>query len=178
MVRGLLGTGFGNTAASMFHAEIVDATRPYPGDMGRRLRDWFGSGVKRSMPPEDASLAMGFLVGQKITVDETLMDQLRTVGLIHAVVASGYHLTVLVGVVRRIFLRVSKYLSTLMSAFMIGGFIMVTGFSPSMSRAGLVSGLSLWAWYYGRVVHPIVLLSFAPPISHVPSAIFGRLFIR
>lgn len=175
VVRGLLGTGFGNTAASMFHAEIVDATRPYPGDMGRRLRDWFGSGVKRSMPPEDASLAMGFLVGQKITVDETLMDQLRTVGLIHAVVASGYHLTVLVGVVRRIFLRVSKYLSTLMSAFMIGGFIMITGFSPSMSRAGLVSGLSLWAWYYGRVVHPIVLLSFAAAITVLiqPSYIWG-----
>lgn len=165
VVKGMLAEGFGNIPASVFRAEIIEISRPHPGDIGRQIRDWFGVGVSRAMPAEDASLAMGFLVGQKITVNELLLDQLRTVGLIHAVVASGYHLTVLVGVVRRLFHRISKYLSTLLSGAMIGGFIMITGLSPSMTRAGLVTGLSLWAWYYGRVIHPLVLLPFAAAIT-------------
>jgi competence protein ComEC len=174
-LKGLLGEGFGNIPASMFRAKIEKIVRPNPGDIGRRVRDWFGTGVYRAMPAEDASFAMAYLVGQKLTTSETLIDQLRTVGLIHAVVASGYHLTVLVGVVRRLFVKVSKYLSTLLSLGMIVGFILITGFSPSMSRAGLVSGLSLAAWYYGRIIHPLILLPFAAAITALvrPEYVWG-----
>jgi competence protein ComEC len=38
-------------------------------------------------------------------------------------------------------------------------FACVTGFSPSMTRAALVAGLSLLAWYCGRKFHPVVLLT-------------------
>lgn len=174
-LSGLLGEGFGNIPASMFRAHITRIERPNPGDIGRRTRDWFGVGVSRAMPAEDASFAMAYLVGQKLNTSEVLIDQLRTIGLIHAVVASGYHLTVLVGVVRRLFVKISKYLSTLLAAGMITGFILITGFSPSMSRAGLVSGLSLAAWYYGRVIHPLVLLPFAAAITAVarPEYVWG-----
>lgn len=174
-LSGVLGEGFGNIPASMFRAELHDVQRPYPGDVGRRVRDWFGSGVEKAMPKGDAQFALAYLVGQKLTLSETLNDQLRTVGLIHAVVASGYHLTVLVDVVRRLFVKVSKYLTVLFSAGMIGGFILITGFSPSMTRAGLVSGLSLAAWYYGRVIHPLVLLPFAAAMTvlYSPEYIWG-----
>ena len=37
-------------------------------------------------------------------------------------------------------------------------FIMLAGASPSMLRAGLVTGLSLLLWYVGRSIHPVVLL--------------------
>lgn len=174
-LSGVLGEGFGNIPASMFRAQVEDVQRPYPGDVGRRVRDWFGQGVGRAMPQDDAQFALAYLVGQKLTLSDTLNDQLRTVGLIHAVVASGYHLTVLVDVVRRLFVRVSKYLTALFSAGMIGGFILITGFSPSMTRAGLVSGLGLAAWYYGRVVHPLVLLPFAAALTvlYSPEYIWG-----
>ena len=174
-LSGTLNEGFGNIPASMFHAQVDGVQRPYPGDVGRRIRDWFGQGVERAMPKEDAQFALAYLVGQKLTLSETLNDQLRTVGLIHAVVASGYHLTVLVGVVRRFFVKVSKYLTALFSAGMISGFILITGFSPSMTRAGLVSGLSLAAWYYGRVIHPLVLLPFAAALTvlYSPEYIWG-----
>lgn len=174
-LRGTLSKGFGTIPASMYRAEILKIERPSPGDIGRRARDWFGGGVNQAMPADDANLAMGFLVGQKLTVSESLVDQLRTVGLIHAVVASGYHLTVLVGVVRRLFMNVSKYLSTLFSGVMIVGFIMITGFSPSMSRAGLVSGMSVAAWFYGRVIHPLVLLPFTAAVTALiqPAYVWG-----
>jgi competence protein ComEC len=53
----------------------------------------------------------------------------------------------------------------------------MTGLSPSMTRAGLVSGLSLLAWYYGRGFHPFVLLPFAAAITVAtqPSYVWGDL---
>ncbi len=49
--------------------------------------------------------------------------------------------------------------------------------SPSMSRAGLVAGLSLLAWYYGRRIHPLVLLPLAMAITVMvqPSYAWGDL---
>ncbi len=51
----------------------------------------------------------------------------------------------------------------------------MTGLSPSMSRAGLVSGLSLLSWYYGRRFHPFVLLPLAAAITVAfqPSYVWG-----
>ena len=174
-LKGTLQEGFGNIPASMFRAKVVDVTRPVPGDVGRQARDWFAGGVHLAMPAAEADMALAFLVGQKLTVSDTLSEQLRTVGLIHAVVASGYHLTILMIASRRLFVRTSKYLTALASAGMIGGFILITGFSPSMTRAGLVSGLSLLAWYYGRVVHPLVLLPFAAALTalYQPAYVWG-----
>lgn len=174
-VQGKLGEGFGTIPASMFRAKLISTAYPHHGDIGREARDWFAGGVESAVPDDDAQFALAYLVGQKLTESETLNEQLKTIGLVHAVVASGAHLTILVGAVRRLFVRVSKYLTAVASFAMIGGFILVTGFSPSMTRAGLVSGISLLAWYYGRVVHPMVLLPFVAAVTvlYNPSYIWG-----
>ena len=106
-----------------------------------------------------------------------MVEALQIVGLTHVVVASGYNLTILVRLARRLFEKVSKYLSALSASIMIASFIAVTGLSPSMFRAGLVAGLSLAAWYYGRRFHPVVLLSFAAAVTVVinPSYVWGDL---
>lgn len=174
-LQGSLDKGFGNTAASMHRAKLEYIKRPYPGDVARRVRDWFADGVRLGIPEPQASLGIGYLTGQRSTLPASLDEQLRIVGLTHAVVASGYNLTVLVGFARRVFARISRYLATLFAALMIGGFVLVTGFSPSMSRAGLVAGLSLAAWYWGRTIHPFVLLPFAACVTVIinPSYVWG-----
>jgi hypothetical protein len=48
---------------------------------------------------------------------------------------------------------------------MILSFMAITGWSASMTRAGLVAGLSLWAWYYGRKFHPVTLLAIAASVT-------------
>jgi competence protein ComEC len=104
-----------------------------------------------------------------------LVDALQIVGLTHIVVASGYNLTILVRLSRRLFVKVSKYLSALTSVGLIVGFLAITGLSPSMTRAGLVALLSLWAWYYGRKFHPVTLLAFAAAttVLYNPSYVWG-----
>lgn len=164
-LHGKLGQGFGSVAASMFHASISHITRPQPGDVGVQVRDWFAGGIRTAIPEPEASLASGYLVGQRSTLPADLDNQLKVDGLTHAVVASGYNLTILVSLARQAFLSVSKYLATISAFGMIAGFILLSGVSPSMARAGLVASLSLAAWYYGRKIHPFVLLAFAAAVT-------------
>lgn len=170
-----LNEGFGTFSAAMFHANITAIERPYPGDVGRRIRDGFTDQVRETIPEPQVSLAAGYLTGQKNALPETLSDQLRTVGLTHVVVASGYNLTILVQFARRLLAERSKYLAVFSSSLLIASFILITGFSPSMSRAGLVAGLGLLAWYYGRTIHPLVLLPFAAAVTALiePSYVWG-----
>lgn len=176
-LNGKLSEGFGSFSATMYDAEIVSVERNPSGDVALLVRDWFADAVRMAIPTPESSLGIGYLVGQKRALPPDLIEALQVAGLTHVVVASGYNLTILVRLARRLFVRISKYLATLAASVMIGGFIAVTGMSPSMSRAGLVAGLSLAAWYYGRRFHPLVLLPFAAAVTVMinPSYSWGDL---
>jgi len=176
-IQSLLKPGFGSFPASMSRATIVSIVRPVPGDIGRVVRDWFADKIRVNIAEPQASLGIGFLTGQKSALPDDLSDALKIAGLTHIVVASGYNLTILVRMARRLFVKFSKYLSAISSGVMIMMFMAVTGLSPSMTRAGLVSGLSLLAWYYGYRFHPLILLPFAAAITVAiqPSYVWGDL---
>lgn len=164
-IKGRLKEGFGPSAASMHFAEVERIERPNPGDVARRVRDHFADGVRDLVPEPQASLGVGFLTGQRSTLPPDLNEQMRATGLTHIVVASGYNLTVLVLFTRQAFAGISKYLATLAAGSLILGFLLVTGYSSSMARAGLVAGLGLAAWYYGRSIKPFILLPFAAAVT-------------
>ena len=176
-VEGRIDQGFGSYIGAMYRAKLLHASRPVPGDVALHFRDWFSGGIKQSIDAPASSLGIGYLVGQKKALPSDLVDALKIAGLTHIVVASGYNLTILVRLARRLFARISKYLAAMFSGFMIFGFVMVTGLSPSMTRAGIVASLSLLAWYYGRKFNPIVLLFFVGAITLLinPSYAWGDL---
>lgn len=165
ILSGVISPGFGSFSGVIYRASINLIIHPKPGDVARVARDWFSNIISKYIPSPASSLGIGFLLGQRRSLPSNLAESLQLAGLTHIVVASGYNLTILVRLARRLFSRVSKYLSALMSSLLIVSFIAVTGLSPSMVRAGLVSFLSLAAWYYGRKFHPITLLSIAVAIT-------------
>lgn len=175
--QGLLGEGFGNFPASIFRAEILKINRVLYADPALEVRDKFAESTRKAIDEPEASLGIGYLTGQHSTLPEDLDNDLRLLGLTHVVVASGYNLTILVRFARRTFARYSKYLATFVSLTLVSCFILVTGFSPSMSRAGLIALLSILAWYFGRKIHPLVLLPFSAAITVLinPSFIWGDL---
>lgn len=164
-ISGKIQEGFGNFSASMYSARLVAIQRAEPGDIALKIRNWFAENVAKSTNEPQTSLGLGYVVGQRRGLPEELDAALKTAGLTHIVVASGYNLTILVRLARRLFEKISKYLAFLFGAGMILSFIAITGMSPSMSRAGLVAGLALIAWYYGRKFHPLVLLPFSIAIT-------------
>jgi len=160
-----LSPGFGSFNASAYSARIISVRPPSTPDIALEVRNWFADGVRKVVKEPQASLGLGYLVGQRRGLPEELDVALKAAGLTHIVVASGYNLTILVRLARRLFERISKYLAFISASGMIVAFIAITGMSPSMSRAGLVAGLSIVAWYYGRRFHPIVLLLFAMAVT-------------
>ncbi len=162
-VTGKLYDGFGNYQAAVYFGELsILQVNTSPVE---QLRHAFAASVYSNVPDPQASLGLGVLVGIKSQLPDSLNDQLKVLSLTHIVVASGYNLTVLVRLARRVFERRSKYQTALVGAMLMGSFVVVTGFSASMSRAALVSGLSLLAWYYGRRIHPVTLLVFAAALT-------------
>lgn len=172
-VRGKLQDGFAGFAASIGFADLAELKHPSISDPMTKLRDWFAAMVRKVVPDPEASLGMGYVIGQRSMLPPDLDKALTIAGLTHIVVASGYNLTILVRLSRRLLMRISKFTAAAGAAGLILGFIGITGASPSMSRAGLVAGLSLLAWYYGRAFHPLVLLPFVAALTLLINPAFG-----
>lgn len=164
-VEGLLSKGFGTIPSAIFRAEVLAVERQDFADVGLDTRDWFAGGIRLAIDEPEASLGAGFLLGEKSALPEKLEQDLRLLGLTHIVVASGYNLTILIRFARRFFARISRFTALSSSGFLILAFANITGFSPSMTRASLVAGLSLLAWYFGRKFHPLVLLPFSAAVT-------------
>ncbi len=161
--EGTLREGFGNYRAAIYFAKVsVLETQT---SWFEQLRHIFTASVLTHMPEPQASLGLGFLIGLKSQLPEDLGEQLKVLGLTHIVVASGYNLTILVRLGRRLFAKYSKYQALLCAVLLMAGFVTMTGFSASMSRAALVTSLALAAWYYGRHVHPFLLLLLSAAIT-------------
>lgn len=162
-VEGRLQEGYGNRQGSMSFAKITVHGRS--ASAVEDLRSEYFAGVYTALPEPNASLGLGFLVGLRTLLPENLLDQLSATGLTHIVAVSGYNLTILVRFTRRIFARRSIYLAMLSSVSLIAAFLAVTGFTPSIVRAAVVSGLSLTAWYYGRNVSPMMVILLSAVIT-------------
>ena len=169
-VKGKLYDGFGNYHAAVYYADVrVVTTANDPVDS---LRREFAARIYSLLPDAQAGLGLGFLVGLKSSLPERLENELKVLGLTHIVVASGYNLTVLVRLARRLFATTSHFVMSIASGGLVTAFVLVTGFSPSMSRAGLVAGLCVLAWYFGRRIHPALLIAFAAAITAALNPIF------
>lgn len=176
VIKGVMNEGFSGFGASIM-GDVVHIRRSVPGDVALAVRDGFASNIRQSIGEPEASLGIGYLLGQKSALPSDLVEALKVTGLTHIVVASGYNVTILVRIGRRLFAKISKYLAMLTGSGLIVGFIAITGLSPSMTRAGLVAGLGLWAWYYGRKFHPLTLLAIAASATVLvnPSYVWGDL---
>lgn len=175
-VSGRLEAGFGAVAATMTQGKVEQVSRSN-GDIALRVRDRFAAAVRSVVRSPESELGLGFLTGQRNQLPESVEQNLRTLGLTHIIVASGYNLTILVRLARGMFNRLSRYSALIGSLALVLGFLLVTGFNPSMVRASLVATLSLLAWFYGRTVKPLMLLVVSAAISAFisPSYVWGDL---
>jgi competence protein ComEC len=162
---GVLRPGFGSYAASMSFAKLAAARRPAGGDSSRALRDRFDAGFERAVPQPQAALGIGYLTGQHNLIPASLIKQLQLVGLIHLVIAGGYNVTILVRLIRRRLKHLSRRTAGLAAGLMMALLTLVAGFVAPIARTAVITGLSLVTWYYGRRMHPLVLLPVAAAIT-------------
>ena len=161
----------GNQATISFG--LLQVSHSPPGVL-ESLRRRFVAGLQSALPEPLASFGLGLLVGQKNTLPQAASQALLMAGLTHIIAVSGYNLTIILQVVRRLLGKSSKFQTAAGCALLSLVFLALAGSSPSLTRAALISALSLTAWYYGREIKPAVLLLLAAAITVVMNPLFAR----
>ena len=164
-LRGELNAGFGTFVGSLYRPDVVGMERATPGDWLLGLREAFSEATRAVIGSPAVDLGLGYVLGVKSTLPEELQMTLQTVGLTHIVVASGANLSILVDFARKRFGKISRFAAWLVASVLVVLFVCMVGFSATMVRAGLVSLLSLVAWYFGRHFLPGRLLIIVAAIT-------------
>jgi ComEC/Rec2-related protein len=158
-LNGIVKPGYGKYVAELVYPKttIISSEQSEL----EKFRQRFFAGMKTALPEPSASFGLGLLVGIRALIPKPLQAELALVGLSHLVAVSGYNLTIIVRAAERILIRFGRGIALIASLWLIAGFLAVTGASPSVVRAAVVSILMLLATYYGRQFKPLVLILLA-----------------
>lgn len=170
-IAGRLDTTLGSRQGRMSFAQlrVVGRQRSFLDNVRYR----FMAAVQNVLPEPQASFALGLLIGQRSNLPESLSDALTAASLTHIVAVSGYNLTILVRGMQRLRSKKSRYQTVLLGAALMLLFVVLVGPSASIVRAIMVSSLSLLAWYFGRRIKPLLLLSLVAAIT----ALYNPLYL-
>ena len=99
-MRAQIQPGFGDYVIAIYRPIILASSKPDPPDYSVLAHSFISSRLRMLLDSPSVDLALGFLVGEK-TLPSELKEQLKTVGLSHIVVASGFSLSILIGVAKK-----------------------------------------------------------------------------
>lgn len=103
------------------------------------------------LPTDLGRLLLGIVFGIKEPLSSSFEDQIRSVGLLHVIAASGMNITLLAGalvvILEKVFSRKKTIGITLLLLFVYAAF---AGFQPSIVRAAIMGSLALFAGLVGK----------------------------
>ena len=114
------------------------------------LKGEFKSSVNKFVSTEVSGLSFGYLLGEKSEIPDGIENKMKMIGMAHIIVVSGTHLSIIVGSIRKIFGRISRFSALYFSIFLLILYDLLIGWSPSVVRASFVAILSVLTWYFGR----------------------------
>ncbi len=128
-----------------------------------RMREGMLDSLRTMLPPEQAEVLAGAILGQTEALDEEVKEDFRTVGISHILAVSGMHLAMVSQIFLRLMhvCRVPKRMGIALSMAGILCFMALTGFPASVLRSGLMLLLYLGGKLIRRNVHPLNSLGFA-----------------
>lgn len=161
----LLGHSRGNVDVKPMNldanGQILDAKRLYldAKNLPSRLRQHIREGIAKSFPEDAAPFALAVLLGDTSGLTYGVDTALKVSGIRHVVAVSGLHVSILFTLLGAVTLR-RRYVMALVGLPLLGLFAAVAGFTPSVCRACLMSGLMLLAMVTGREYDGPTALAF------------------
>jgi len=110
----------------------------------------FLSNISQVIPEPASSLLGGLVVGAKQSLGKELLDDFRTVGIVHIVVLSGYNVTIVAEALMRFFSFLPRVASMWVGASSIVLFAIMTGAGATIVRASIMALLVILARATGR----------------------------
>lgn len=104
------------------------------------IRNAIKSAIYRILPDERGALAVALIIGDKSGLSSETLNNFRVAGISHVICVSGFHLslwsTLIFEILRK--LKLGEKLASLLSAFVVVGFMLVSGLTYSVVRAGIM----------------------------------------
>ncbi|HEU5063244.1 MAG TPA: ComEC/Rec2 family competence protein [Solirubrobacterales bacterium] len=124
-------------------------------------------GLGRGMPPREAALARGFVLGDDEEVDEATEEDFRRSGLAHLLAVSGQNVTLLALLAMPLLgaLGIPLRERLLWVLALIVVYVPVAGAGPSIQRAGVMGALGLLATLAGRRRSSFYALALAAVVT-------------
>lgn len=107
--------------------------------------------IRNLLPKEQASVAVGVLLGDKYLLDEDIKADFKNIGISHLLAVSGLHTSVVAAIVVTLLkmTKLSKRWVNIFTCISIICFMAITGFSASVMRAGIM----LIVFYLGSLFY-------------------------
>lgn len=166
-VRAQIGRGARRAAVrhvvGRFDAEVVADVMPGNGlaRASNRVRSLLRDAAESSMPADEAALFTGLVLGDDGREPPGLIADFRRSGLSHLTAVSGQNVAFVLAAAVPLLRRLRPWPRWLATVGVIGWFMAITRFEPSVLRAGVMAVLSATAFVLGRQASPVRLLALA-----------------
>ena len=125
----------------------------------------FQESLARILPEPYASFQAGLILGNRTTqIPDSLTSAFNRTGTTHIIAVSGYNITIIISALALCFALFSRRFSFWASLGVILIFVIMTGGSASVVRAGILGGLAAWGKLEGRRVNYLILLLFTASV--------------
>lgn len=110
-----------------------------------KIKRSFVNNLNRVLGEPYSALAAGLVVGEKSSLGSQLLNDFRTVGLIHIVVLSGFNITIVADVLRRILSKLPRIWAILIGGIGMILFGVLVGGGATVVRSCFMASLALFA---------------------------------
>jgi competence protein ComEC len=133
------------------------------------IRDRAEAGLGQGMPPREAALARGFVLGEDEQVDATTVEDFRRSGLAHLLAVSGQNVALLALLAMPFLAALGMPLKARLVWVLglIAVYVPLAGAGPSIVRAAVMGGLTVIATLAGRRSSRLYALAVAAAVTLV-----------
>ncbi len=146
-------------------AEVVQ-TATGPAAMLAGIREALLGGLNGVVPEPEAAMGAGILLGVRASIAPEINDAFATAGLTHVVAISGWNIAIVAALVAALVRPLERrpggrWTTAFVAAATVGGYVVLTGASPSVVRAALMAAAMLVARLGGSRAHAASALGLA-----------------
>lgn len=144
------------------------------------LREYIYSKIEQNCTKDNADTLKAIIYGEKENLAQEIKDNFKNIGLSHMLVASGANIALILLIITRICkkLHISKYITNIFLIINILLFIVVCGLEPSITRAGIMTTITLLLKFKNKKIstYKKLLISFVIMYILNPMQIYSTSF--
>ena len=125
------------------------------------IRQSFNEVIRKNLPQKEASLASGLILGEKSFISPEFNRALQNSGTSHIIALSGYNITIILSLFILFQRGFSRRLNLILPLLFIIFFVVMTGASASIVRAGIMGFMPIIARYLGRSSNSFIAILFS-----------------